>query len=441
MGIDKSSLKNSIQYYVLVVLLYFTTFEEPLEFSALPFLYGAFNICAVSAIIFVIARSLYRLYKRRIKLQNIIAMTGAALYLASGYIGYLNNHFQSSNNTIISMFDNMRFWLLMVFFYCVFKDFDIKRYATRLSTHMFIISGFFTVMVIIDLIFKIWPRQIHRFGIGSLQLFYAHPTVLAAHTAFVLCVLCALVKYNKYAIIFIPGRLITLFLTIRLRVIGLVAVTVLMIVFFVLLDQKLTLKNGAVMFLSAIAIGGKRFIRAYTSPDSLKVARGQFAHNSIKIAREYFPFGSGMGTFGSRIAQRFYSPLYYKYGMTTTLGMDPIWPAFACDTFWPMILGETGVIGLIGYISMIAVLFIKVQSLRQCSVWLYIGAMTALAYEMLETTGALAFSDVTAVSLALALGLIFAIRKDPEPDRELLQGRLKDIIIGLIQKTRTGEHE
>ena len=148
-----------------------------------------------------------------------------------------------------------------------------------------------------------------------------------------------------------------------------------------------------------------------------------------------------MGTFGSRIAQRFYSPLYYKYGMTTTLGMDPIWPAFACDTFWPMILGETGVIGLIGYISMIAVLFIKVQSLRQCSVWLYIGAMTALAYEMLETTGALAFSDVTAVSLALALGLIFAIRKDPEPDRELLQGRLKDIIIGLIQKTRTGDHE
>ena len=122
MGIDKSSLKNSIQYYVLVVLLYFTTFEEPLEFSALPFLYGAFNICAVSAIIFVIARSLYRLYKRRIKLQNIIAMTGAALYLASGYIGYLNNHFQSSNNTIISMFDNMRFWLLMVFFYCVFSN-------------------------------------------------------------------------------------------------------------------------------------------------------------------------------------------------------------------------------------------------------------------------------------------------------------------------------
>ena len=441
MEINKSSIKSSIQYYVLVVLLYITTFEEPLEFSALPFLYGIFNICAVNAVAFVIVRSLYRLYKRKLRLQNVIALAGAALYLVSGYVGYLNNHFQSSNNTIISMFDNMRFWLLLVFFYCIFKDFDFKRYASRISTHMFIISGFFTVMVIIDLVFKIWPRQIFRFGIGSVQLFYAHPTVLAAHTAFVLCMLCALVRYNRHAIIFIPGRLITLFLTIRLRVIGLVAVTVLMIIFFVLLDQKLTLKNGIVMLITAVTIGGKRFVRAYTSPDALKVARGQFAHNSIKIAKEYFPFGSGMGTFGSRIAQRFYSPLYYKYGMTTTLGMDPIWPAFACDTFWPMILGETGVIGLIGYVCMIAVLFIKVQSLRKCSVWLYIGAMTALAYEMLETTGALAFSDVTAVSLALVLGLIFAIRKDPEPGKELLQGILKDSILGFVQKKPTGDHD
>ena len=60
-----------------------------------------------------------------------------------------------------------------------------------------------------------------------------------------------------------------------------------------------------------------------------------------------------------------------------------------------MILGESGVLGLAGYVCMVAVLFVKIQSLRKYSVWIYLSAMTALAYEMLKTTGALAFSDVT----------------------------------------------
>ena len=50
--------------------------------------------------------------------------------------------------------------------------------------------------------------------------------------------------------------------------------------------------------------------------------------------------------------------------------------------------------------------------------------MTAVAYEMLETTGALAFSDVTAVSIAFVFGLIFGMEYTQESS-EFLKGAFR----------------
>lgn len=72
---------------------------------------------------------------------------------------------------------------------------------------------------------------------------------------------------------------------------------------------------------------------------------------SVAIARDAFPLGGGIGRFGSHLSREDYSPLYARYGLDRVqlLGADD--PSAATDAFWPMVLGETGVIGLLAAIA------------------------------------------------------------------------------------------
>jgi hypothetical protein len=69
---------------------------------------------------------------------------------------------------------------------------------------------------------------------------------------------------------------------------------------------------------------------------------------SVAIARDEAPLGAGIGRFGSHMSRESYSPLYRSYGLHRTYGLREANPRAVTDTFWPMILGETGVVGLLG---------------------------------------------------------------------------------------------
>ena len=87
-------------------------------------------------------------------------------------------------------------------------------------------------------------------------------------------------------------------------------------------------------YVSGFEEGAERMSR----PESYKVAFGQ-------IIWDYFPFGSGMGTFGCAAAADYYSPLYYKYKMDDIWGLTPDNPMFLADAFYP-VLAQIGVVGI-----------------------------------------------------------------------------------------------
>ncbi|MEL7029282.1 MAG: hypothetical protein AAGL49_08710, partial [Pseudomonadota bacterium] len=72
---------------------------------------------------------------------------------------------------------------------------------------------------------------------------------------------------------------------------------------------------------------------------------------AVEIAGDYFPLGTGAGTYLSA-PSRFpvFSPVYHKYGLSKIDGGSPDNPIYLLDTFWPKILGEAGWIGFIGYL-------------------------------------------------------------------------------------------
>ena len=61
--------------------------------------------------------------------------------------------------------------------------------------------------------------------------------------------------------------------------------------------------------------------------------------------KDYIPFGSGLGSFGTAAAAKEYSPLYYQYHLDEIWGLDPSNPMFLADAFYPT-LAEYGIVGL-----------------------------------------------------------------------------------------------
>ena len=93
-------------------------------------------------------------------------------------------------------------------------------------------------------------------------------------------------------------------------------------------------------------------------PGEVSVAPARFAlyQTSVVIARDHFPLGAGLGRFGSWMSRQEYSDVYARYGLDQVFGLSKANPQFITDTFWPQILGETGVLGLIGYVAFLAAL-------------------------------------------------------------------------------------
>ena len=80
--------------------------------------------------------------------------------------------------------------------------------------------------------------------------------------------------------------------------------------------------------------------------DAAEMARPLTYETGVKIMfKDYIPFGSGLGSFGTAAAAKEYSPLYYDYQLNNVFGLTPENPMFLADAFYPT-LAEFGIVGL-----------------------------------------------------------------------------------------------
>lgn len=84
--------------------------------------------------------------------------------------------------------------------------------------------------------------------------------------------------------------------------------------------------------------------------------RVALAAGSVAIARDELPFGVGIGRYGSHMSREEYSPVYQRYELHRVYGLRERRPIAVTDNFWPMVLGETGVIGFIGAVGFFVLL-------------------------------------------------------------------------------------
>ena len=410
-------------YLFLIVCIWLLSVEEPAARLGLAFVTVFRNLLPVVGVVLFLVRAIHRPSDFAKLLSPTVIL--AAVFALSGMIGWAANQYQNLSVTAQSLYGHLRFFVCIMLFTELFKMIPIRDYAARLFLHAAVIASVTVICGILDFFLYIWPRQMFRYGTSSLQLFYGHPSNLAAHCVFLIGLFCALLPYlqerpGKAGLRMVVIDVILTFLllgetvlTLRVRLFGFAVFFLVLYVWMLVARRRLSLPVAAIGVAGAFAIGWRRLYDFYFSPYAYTMARGQFAINSLDIAKKNLPFGSGFGTFGSRLAQINYSPLYYKYRMMTTVGMAPSHPSYACDTFFPMILAESGWLGFAAYLGMLAILTVRVFRIQKdgsaFSRHAAFSALMMLAFEFLETTGTLAFSETYSVMIAMVIGLCFAV--------------------------------
>lgn len=128
-----------------------------------------------------------------------------------------------------------------------------------------------------------------------------------------------------------------------------------------------------------------------------ETARFALLHNAFKIIAMYFPFGVGFSKYGTWYASVHYSEYYYLFGMNNVYGLSPLKSNFSTDTFWPAVMGETGVLGTIVYLGILAAIFyylIKkyVRTINISAQLILLVGLTALLQMFIESLAAPTFN-------------------------------------------------
>lgn len=119
------------------------------------------------------------------------------------------------------------------------------------------------------------------------------------------------------------------------------------------------------------SVYGNEFIREFGQMgfgnfNSIETARVQIYQGSLTLAQQYFPVGSGLGTYGGAGAQKFNQSFYYELGFTNYWWFGK--ESYLMDTYWANSIAETGVFGafflLLSYLMLALFTFTKAVKVK-----------------------------------------------------------------------------
>lgn len=109
-----------------------------------------------------------------------------------------------------------------------------------------------------------------------------------------------------------------------------------------------TIWTIGLLMTAVLYVTWERFDAYYVSGWDRKMARPETYKTAWAILWDYFPFGSGMGSFACNGAWKYYSPLYPEYGLDNIWGLDA-GGGFICDAYYPT-LAQFGVVGVFFFV-------------------------------------------------------------------------------------------
>lgn len=259
------------------------------------------------------------------------------------------------------------------------------------------------VLAVVNIVIPIFPKGEFRYFMHTIYLFFPHPTYLAIASITAICIIIAkqsIMQDKKDMVYIVLGLIVTCF-TVRSKAIA----GALCITFIYLYFVKFKIKNKLVAGASALTIG---FVTGYDqisfyfggrSQYDLNFVRERLLLDSVKIAKRFFPLGSGFGTFASNIAAVHWSNLYYEYNYSTST-------PYLSDSFWAIVVAQTGWIGLGIFIFIIIMYLTRIIKLQKINIYLFWAGLSILCYELICSVAESAFFNPAICPLFMLMGLI-----------------------------------
>lgn len=394
----------SKEWLLYISIFYFFIFRDYIEKLLFVFKYvdEAIALMAIPLFIIKLGRNGFK-----VVIENGRQMLWIIIFFISGIIGNVIYRYQPFIKVVLpDILLNLKFWLAMYTGSCIYEKFDVERYALKMFKHIRFITLLFTILILLDWRFNLFITDI-RYGFRSTRLFFNHPTSVAAISAYIIALLMSIKdKIGKKGITYLVWWMLILCSTMRSKAWGASMAFILIYYFVYIRKRKITIRTLFIFVPLVLLLAWNQIEFYFFSDIQSDSARYQLLKKSIMIMKDYFPFGSGFGTFASYYSAVRYSPLYRIYGLTNVNGLIEGKAAFVSDSFWPMIIGQTGFIGTIAFGMIIWEIYKRIQRIRLINPMYYTAAFSILSYILISSMAESAFVHPLMLPMALWLGYL-----------------------------------
>ncbi len=396
------TVKINKKYFLFLLLFYTFIFNDPLV-KWLPFFKYEDEALALLAIPVLI----YRVCTER-QIRNY---SGCAPWLA-GFIlftllGTVYFGYQPFSAVWPDVLLCLKFWLCIYVSKEIFREFDLQYFAQKIYFHIKVITWLLFGLSLLNMFVEIFPYGDHRFGMNSNRLFYTHPVNLVSTCAFLMIILIALRGYIDNGGYHIVMLSLVMMSTLRSKGFAQAAMFLALYGLMVVKKQRFTIRSLLPMLPGILLVGWSQ-IDNYFLQSSDESARAVLLTTSFEVASDHFPLGAGFATYGSYQSQIHYSPLYEMYGLDHIWGLSQWFGDFICDSFWPMMLGQSGYLGTFCFIGALVMLIRKLMEMRLWNVYYYVSGLAAVVCLLLDSTSGTAFVHPLSMPIAMWIGIMLA---------------------------------
>lgn len=279
------------------------------------------------------------------------------IFVTIGLIGNFVSGMQSHAVAIaLGIFGCLKFtatFFIILYYYPLPKAQSIEKRLMRWMQIGLLITILFYFF---NLLWKVDKESFSfaRYGIPALT-FFCHPSNIAS----VSCAFASFFYYKhiqgKCSYIWVIMSMVTCALSLRAKAVAIVLVFLYALIFF----KKRISVIPLVVLIGIVTVIVWPSIEYYYLQES--ASRAVLLRTSLDIAKNGFPIGSGFNTFGTMLSGRYYSGIYYQYGLSNRWGFSPNAYSFLTDGGYATIIAEFGWIGFVVFLGMILLFICSVS--------------------------------------------------------------------------------
>lgn len=395
----KINPKNFGAGFAFAILLFLVSLEDLTKIGLPKILLKHIDeILVLGCMIYLVLHVRFLFKKKRVLLYLWIA------FLGIGAVSSVVNRYQSFIPSIMDAAVVINKFMVAYLTAYVFASLHKSAYSNRLVGTARLIACFVFLLAVHDMFFSpFFPLGEYRYFTHSLVLMFPHATYLAAAMA----TLLILLGYTNRKTENIPFMLMVSFvgiMTLRGKAIAF------FLVYWALYICITIFKNRHYI---AMMVGGGIgcVIIAFEQISDYLLTTTRFSprqimlKDSVHLALDHFPFGTGLGTYGSTIAAQYYSPIYTQLGYPELRGMSPSDPSFLTDSFWPEIIAQFGFFGTILFVAVLCYLLVCCLRKLKCNIAAGFAMLAIMINMLINSMAESSFFNPASFLLFIIFGL------------------------------------